>query len=149
MDTILDKRYQTLVVLWLALFMSIGLYFLYSLFMMTPIEADPSTPRRSLLIAVLTAVGTFLVVVSFAVKRKLLERAVESQDVSLVQKGVVLACALCEVCALLGLLERFLVGNRDYFVLFLIAAIGTALHFPRREQLLAASYKTKSDQAVL
>ncbi len=145
MDNNLDKRYQTMVVLWLALFMTIGLYFLYSLFMMEPIEVDPQTPRRSLLIAVLTAVGTFLVVLSFAVKRKMLERSVEKQDVLLVQKALVVACAMCEVCALLGLMERFLVGNHDYFVLFLIAAIGMALHFPRREQLLAASYKTPSD----
>ncbi len=145
MESDLDKRYQTMVVLWLALFLSIGLYFLYSLFVMPPVETGPDTPRRSLLIAMLTAIGTFLVVVSFAVKRKLIERSVEKQDVSLVQKGMIVACAICEVCALLGLLERFLIGNSDYFVLFLIAAIGVALHFPRREQLLAASYKTPAD----
>ena len=56
----------------------------------------------------LTALGTFLVIVSFAVKAKLFERSVERQDVSLVQKGLVIACAMCEVSALLGLLEHFL-----------------------------------------
>jgi hypothetical protein len=89
----------------------------------------------------LTALGTFLVIVSFAVKGKLLERSVEKQDISLVQKGLVIACGMCEVSALLGLLERFVIGNREYYWLFVLAAAGTAFHFPRRRQLEAASYK--------
>lgn len=149
MTTDIDKRYQTLLLLWFALFMSIGLYFVIAWFAGPPMTAETDTPRRSILIATLTAAGTFLVVISFAVKRKYLERSVERQDVSLVQKGLVLGCALCEVCALLGLLERFLVGNHDYFVLFIIAAIGTAIHFPRREQLTSASYKTNSSEMDL
>lgn len=141
MENNLDKRYQTLVVLWFALLMSIGMYFLFSLFVTPTVINEPHNPTSSVLIIALTAVGTFLVIVSFAVKRKLLERSVERQDVSLVQKGLVIACALCEVSALLGLLERFVVGNREYYLLFLLAAAGTAFHFPRRIQLEAASYK--------
>jgi hypothetical protein len=38
-------------------------------------------------------------------------------------------------------MDRVVTGNRYYFVLLLIAAIGMLLHFPRREHLLAASYK--------
>ena len=141
MENNLDKRYQTLVVLWFALLMSIGMYFLFSVFVSPAVSAVPRNPPRSLLIVALTALGTFLVVVSFAVKRKLLDRSVERQDVSLVQKGLVIACAMCEVSALLGLLEHFVIGNREYYLLFLIAAAGTAFHFPRRSQLEAASYK--------
>jgi hypothetical protein len=86
MEDNLDKRYQTLVVLWFALLMSIGMYFLFSVFVLAPVGNEPRDPPRSLLIVVLTALGTFLVIVSFAVKAKLFERAVERQDVSLVQK---------------------------------------------------------------
>lgn len=141
METNLDKRYQTLVVLWFALLMSIGMYFLLSVFVAPGVSNQPRTPTNSLLIVVLTALGTFLVIVSFAVKGKLLERSVEKQDVSLVQKALVIACAMCEVCALLGLIEHFVIGNREYYLLFLIAAAGMAFHFPRRSQLEAASYK--------
>ncbi|HAF16542.1 MAG TPA: hypothetical protein DHU55_12980 [Blastocatellia bacterium] len=148
MDIDINKRQQTLVVLWFALLMNIGIFFLLSLFIAPEIKNEPGNPPRSLLIFSLTALGTFLVILSFAVKRKLLERSVEKQDASLVQKGLVVACAMCEVSAILGLLERFLVGNRDYHLLFLIAAIGTAFHFPRRDQLLAATYKTSSDGAL-
>ena len=141
MENNLDKRYQTLVVLWFALLMSIGMYFLFSVFVSPAVSNEPRNLPRSLLIVVLTALGTFLVIVSFAVKRKLFERSVERQDVSLVQKGLVIACAMCEVSALLGLLEHFVIGNREYYLLFLLAAAGTAFHFPLRSQLEAASYK--------
>lgn len=141
MENNLDKRYQTLLILWFALLMSIGMYYLFSLFVAPGIINQSATPARSLLIVALTALGTFLVVVSFPVKHRLLERAVENQDTALVQKALVIACAMCEVGALLGLLEHLVIGNREYYLLFLIAAAGTALHFPRRSQLEAASYK--------
>ena len=144
MESNLDKRYQTLVVLWFALLMNIGVFFLFSVFFAPELSNEPRNPPSSLLIVALTALGTFLVIVSFAVKRKLLERSVEKQDVSLVQKALVIACAMCEVSALLGLLERFVIGNREYYLLFLIAAAGSALHFPRRSQLESASYKNRA-----
>jgi hypothetical protein len=59
-----------------------------------------------------------------------------------VQKGLVIACAMCEASALLGVLERFVIGNRESYLLFLLAAAGTTFHFPRRSQLESASYKT-------
>jgi NADH:ubiquinone oxidoreductase subunit 2 (subunit N) len=141
MESNLDKRYQTLVTLWFALLMSIGMYFLFSVFVAPGRSNEAANPPSSLLIIALTALSTLLVIVSFPVKRKFLERSVEKQDVNLVQKGLVIACAICEGGALLGLLERFVIGNREYYLLFLIAAAGTAFHFPRRSQLEATSYK--------
>jgi len=138
----LKERYRTILTLWFALLMSIGGYFLFTLFSRPEIDSTPGNARNSLLIVALTAVGIFFVVISFAVKRKFLQQSVEKQDVGLVQKGIVIACALCEVSALLGVLEHFVIGNREYYLLFLLAAAGIALHFPRREQLLAATYKT-------
>lgn len=137
----LDKRYQTLIVLWFALLMSVGLYFALALLVAPAAVSERSNPTRSLWIVALTALGTVLVIFSFAVKQKLLERSVEQQDVSLVQKALVIACAMCEASALLGLLERFLVGNREYYWLFSLAAAGIVFHFPRRNQLESASYK--------
>ncbi len=118
--------------------MNMGILFLVA-FIAAP-EVNGSASK--LLTLVLAAVATFLVGISFAVKRKFFERSVDRQDMSLVQKGLVVAWAICEVGAMIGLLERFLIGNRDYFVLFLLAAIGIALHFPRRDDLRSANYKT-------
>jgi hypothetical protein len=141
----IGKRHQTLMILWFAMLMNMGVLFVVALI------AAPAAPDvkdetafgpNSLVTFALAALGAFLVVISFAVKRKFLERSVDRQDISLVQKGFVLAWAICEVSALIGLLERFLIGNRDYYVLFLLAAIGIALQFPRPDHLKAANYKT-------
>jgi hypothetical protein len=137
MEINVEGRLRTMRILWFALLLSIGSLFLLS--RLVPPEVASGIAPSSLLIVALTAAGTFLVAISFVVKRKFLQRSVEKQDVGLVQQGLVIACAICEASALLGLLEHFVIGNREYFLLFLAAAAGTVLHFPRREHLLAAS----------
>lgn len=126
-------------ILWFALLMSIGSLFLLSR-LVAPEVAGGEAPG-SLFIVALTAVGAFLVVLSFVVKRKFLQRSVKQQDLGLVQQGLVIACAMCEASALVGLLEHFVLGNHEYYVMFLLAAGGTLLHLPRSEHLLAASPK--------
>ncbi|HKO60561.1 MAG TPA: hypothetical protein VJV03_05320 [Pyrinomonadaceae bacterium] len=144
----LDTRYRTMLILWLALLMSVVM-----LFALTMVAAPAaSNPEReaptSFILFAMAGVGTFLVVLSFAMKRKLLQRSVEKQDVMLVQQALIVGCAMCEVSALLGVVERFAIGSGDHYVLFLVAAIGIALHFPRRDQLLAASWNEETRRQV-
>src|SRR6266566_4717584 len=115
MQSNLDKRYQTMVVLWFSLLASVGMYLLVALFVAPQHANEPQNSSSHLMIVVLTASGTFLVIVSVVVKQRILERSVDKQDVNLVQKALVVACAMCEVSALLGLLERFTIGNREYY----------------------------------
>jgi hypothetical protein len=89
----------------------------------------------------LTVVGTFTVIVSTAIKQRFLAQSGDQQRLELVQTGYIVGFALCEFAALFGLLDRMVTGNRYYYVLFVIALIGMALHWPRRDHLLAASYK--------
>ncbi len=138
-ETDLDARYRTMLALWFGLFMSIGLYFAVSLFMAPQISNPSETAPNTLLAVVFTALGALFVLLSFVVKRKLLHLSVERQEVALVQKALIIACAMCEVSALLGLVERFLFDSNEYYLLFLVAALGTALHFPKREQLVVAT----------
>jgi magnesium-transporting ATPase (P-type) len=142
MEIDLNTRYQTMTILWFALLMSVVMFFVISIFAAPRITHDPTNPPSAILIFGLTALGTFLVVMSFVVKGKLLEGSVAKQDINLVQKGLVVACAMCEASAMLGLLERFVVGNRESYLLFLLAIVGTAAHFPRRSHLEAASFKS-------
>ena len=93
----------------------------------------------------MTALGAFLVLISFVVKRKLLERSVETQDVSLVQKAMVVACAYVRSQRTDWSYSNVLSSaTRAYYLLFLLAAAGIALHFPKRSQLEAASYKSRN-----
>jgi hypothetical protein len=146
MEIDLNKRYLTMIVLWFALLTSMAMYFVFTLVVTPNVNKDLDTSLRSLLIFGLTALGTFLVVMSFVVKSKVLQRSVERQDINLVQKAMVFACAMCEATALLGLIEFFIVGNRESYWLLVLAAGGIALHFPRRSQLEAASYQSRNTQ---
>ena len=141
MEVDFNKRYQTLLVLWFALLMSVAMYFVFSL--VVPLTNDPGNPPNPALVITLMVLGFLVVLLSFVVKSKLLEWSVEKQDPRFVQKALVVACALCELSALLGLMERFLIGYRYYYFLFLFSAAGIALHFPRRNQLQNAGYRNQ------
>ncbi|HEX3281882.1 MAG TPA: hypothetical protein VHR36_11685 [Pyrinomonadaceae bacterium] len=142
METNLDKRYQTLMVLWFGFLMSVAMYFLVSL-IAPAINGQSGNPPNSILVITLMVVGFIVVILSFAIKNRMLSRSVEKQDVGLVQKSLVIACAMCEVSAVLGLMERFLIGYRYYYFLFLFAAVGIGLHFPRRTQLQNAGFRNQ------
>lgn len=144
METDLNKRFQTLLALWFALSMSVAMFFALSLFVSARIINEPGNQPRSLLILALTAPGMLLVIISFVLKNRVLARAVEKQEIGLVQQALVMACAMCEASALLGVVEYFLIGGREYYLLFGLAAGGLALHFPRRSHLEAASYGTRN-----
>ena len=143
METDLDKRYQTLVILWFGLLMSVVMYFLFTLFAAPEPANQPGETPNMILIMTPLVIGFLFVALSFVVKNKLLERSVEKQDMALVQKSLVVACAMCEVTALLGLIQRFVTGTSYYYLLFIFSALGIALHFPRRIQLQAANYRNQ------
>lgn len=78
---------------------------------------------------------------SFLLKSKLLNRAIEEQQVPMIQQAYVVTWAIAEVGALLGLLDFFITGNRYYYVPILIAGAAQLLHFPRREHVENAAFK--------
>lgn len=145
----IDARYRSMLILWLALMMSVAMYVLVVVLMNQGSDGQPPPQDNQILSFAFAGLGTFTAVVSFAVRSKLLQRSVEKQDLGLVQTALVLGCALCEVPALLGVAARFILPGRDYVVLFAISAFAMALHFPRRANLLAASYKDPSFKAGL
>lgn len=144
MEVDLSKRYQTMITLWFALLMSVVMYFLVAL-LVAPSAIGIGGAAGPLLIVVFAVLGAFFVGLSLLIKQKFLQRSVDEQDLSLVQKGILVACALCEISAILGLIGFFLAGSRAYYLLFVLAATGIAFHFPRLSQLEAASYKSRSD----
>ena len=79
--------------------------------------------------------------VSFPIKSKLLNQAVDQQQPAMVQQAYVAAWAITEAGALFGMLDFFVTGNRFYYVPLIIAACVQLLHFPRREAVLNAAFK--------
>ena len=138
-------KYQTLVVLWLALLSSQALFFGIVWFARPGIlttEARGSILHNSPLVTVVfAAIAILFFVLSFVLKRQYMRRAVQDRDASCVQTGLLLGCMLSEVSSILGLVLAF-VFNHPYFYFWLaLAALGIVLHFPRKGNLDAASSK--------
>lgn len=131
----IELRIRTLRTLWFALSMSIVLYYAFTYMVTSPVR-----PNQTLSL-VLLAVSVSTVLIAFVIKGKLLNLASERRQVPLVQQAYVVTWAITEVGALLGLLDYFITGNPYFFVLFLIAAGGMLLHFPRRAHVLNAAFK--------
>jgi hypothetical protein len=127
-------RYRTLLTLWFGMFMSQIMYLVFIQF------AAFKTNANQRLTAVLICVGVVPASLSFLLKQILLARSVASQRVESVQVAYVVAWALCEIPALLGLVDHFVTGSSYYYLAFVVAGLGILLHFPQRKHLLAASY---------
>lgn len=87
-------------------------------------------------VAAVTAVGF-----SFAFRKRLNERAVAAQDTGQVQSGLIIALALCEASSLFGLTLAFAFDYQYFFLWIGLGVLGMILHFPKRDELHAASYK--------
>ena len=129
----IDTRYRTLLILWAAMFISV-LSFLLFINVSSVIPA--ANPKLSL---TLNLIGIVPVAASFILKIKMLQKAIEGRRLDLVQVAYVLAFALCEIAALLGLMSHYLTGSNDYYLGFGLGLIGIFMHFPRKQYLLAAS----------
>ena len=134
-----ELRLRTIRTLWFALFASVGLYFLVTFFLGPSEDIEPN-PTLSLILIV---IGVSTTLISFVIKSKLISVAIEQQRVQLVQQAYLVAWAITEVAALLGLLDFLATGHRHYYILFIIAACGMLLHAPRREHVVNAWPKTQ------
>ena len=134
----IELRMRTMRTLWIAMLLSVGAYFVLTLFLHRSEHARPNG-TLSLILAVISFSA---ILISLPLKSRFLNRAVEQQQVSLVQQGYILAWAVTEVAALLGLLDFLATNDRYYYIFFLIAACGQLLQFPKREHVENASLKS-------
>ncbi|HEY0726938.1 MAG TPA: hypothetical protein VGD38_02640 [Pyrinomonadaceae bacterium] len=132
----IEQRMRTVRIIWMALVVNIGLFYFLTRVAERP---ENNEPNDTLSLALLAA-GVSTVLVSFVVKSKLIGRAIEQRQVQQVQQGYVVAWAMSEVAALLGLLDFFITSDPYFYALLIIAALGQLFHFPRREHFENASF---------
>ena len=125
--------------LWAVFLVNIGLFVLLCQ-VAAPDRDEPAAGVPTLLL-VLLALGFSTVAASFLLKPVFYRRAAERQEPSHLQTGFVLALALCETAALPGVVGVFVTQSDYAYALFALGALGQALHFPTREQVLSAYYK--------
>jgi len=133
----IELRMRTMRTLWFAMLMSIVMYYVFTLFATRP----PRLAPNNTLFLVLVGAALVTTLISFPIKSWLLNKAIDQQQVQMVQQAYVVGMAVTEVGALLGLLDFFLTGDRYYYVMLIIAACGQLLHAPKRQHLLNASFK--------
>jgi magnesium-transporting ATPase (P-type) len=132
-----EARIRTMRILWVALLVSIGNFYVLTIWQSRSGEV---VPNQTLSISLLGG-AVLAVLASFVIKGKLLSRAIEQRQTGMVQQAYVVAWAVNEVAALLGVFDHFSTGNRYYYVQILIAACGLLLHFPRREHVMNAAFQ--------
>jgi predicted MFS family arabinose efflux permease len=130
-----DARYQVFLILWFALLMSVTLFLV-----LVVVVGSHGTPNPTLSYALLAA-GAAIVFASFVLKQQLMRKAIEKRDLAALQSSHIVALALCESAALFGVLDRFVTASQTSWFLFAIAVLGILLHFPRKDNLRAASFK--------
>jgi hypothetical protein len=130
-----EARHKVFLILWLAMFLSVMIFLVLVLMIGTKGVPNP------MLSYALLGVGATTVMVSFLLKQQLVQKAINSNDIAALQSAHIVALALCESAALLGMLDRFVTGSTTSWFLFAIAAIGVLLHFPKKDHIRAVSYK--------
>jgi magnesium-transporting ATPase (P-type) len=150
----IQVKYQTLVVLWIALLFSQAMFLVLVWFVKPELfAAGPSRTARDgfsiaflhdmpLVTVVFAAIAIIFLLLSFVLSRQHMRRAVEDQDAGCVQTGLILGCALSEVPSLLGLLLAFAFDHPFFYLWIALGIFGILLHFPRKGNLDAATYRS-------
>ena len=143
----MQVKYETLVVVWFALLISQVLFFALVWFVKPGIFVHETPPpflgKMPLVILVFAASAIAFLLLSFVLSRQHMQRAERDQDAGCVQTGLVLGCALSEIPSLLGLVLAFAFDYPYFYLWIALGALGMLLHFPRKSNLDAATYKLK------
>lgn len=140
-----EPIYKTLAVIWFALLVSQALLLVVIYFAKPEaFRFDFSQPllgENAPIVIVFALLAISNLILSLALARKFLNQAIAAQNVALVQTAMIVGCALCEAISLFGVVLAFAFSYQYFFLWFALGILGTILHFPRRDNLIAAVYK--------
>lgn len=141
----IKQNYKTLAIIWFAL-LSSQIMFLVISFVAKPdlYKFDFSKPifgENAMIVGAFAFLAIVNFALSFVMKNRSYQQAVAEQNIALVQTGLIIACAFCEAISLLGLVLAFAFSYQYFFAWIALGIVGILLHFPRRDDVIAASYK--------
>ena len=143
----IEQQYRTLKLIWFVLLFSQTM-FLLVIFLAKPdiFQPDFSKPvsggENSMFVAVFAILAITNLTISFVLEKRCISQAIEKQDGQYVRLGLILGCAFCESISLLGMVLAFAFGYQYFFVWFALGITGIILHFPKRNNLVAANRKS-------
>ena len=140
-----EQSYKTLLIIWAALLFSQFMFVVVIWFAKPELfKFDFSQPLlgdNAVIVGLFAMLSVSDIVISLILRKKTLERSVAEQSIPLVQTAMIIGCALCEAISLFGVLLAFLFGYQYFFLFSILGVIGILPHFPRREDVHAASYR--------
>ena len=140
-----EGQYRILAIIWFNLLVS-QLLFLVVIYFAKPevFRFDFSKPLlgdSQVIIVIFALLAISNLILSFVFRKKYLNQAIAKQKAALVQTAMIIACTLCEAISLFGVVLAFAFSYQYFFLWFALGILGTILHFPRRDNLIAASYQ--------
>jgi len=140
-----EGQYRMLTIIWLALLFSQAMLLVVIFFAKPEVfRFDLSKPllgENAMMVVIFAVLAISNLAMSFVFSRKYLNQAVTEQKTELVQTAMIIGCALCEAISLFGVVMAFAFSYQYFFLWFALGILGTILHFPKRDNLIAASYK--------
>jgi len=80
---------------------------------------------------------------SFLVRNSLIAAAIKSRDTKKLQPAYIVGMAMAESISMVGIVAAIVFEYQYFAVFFLIAILAIALHRPKMNSVLAATFKDK------
>ncbi len=139
----IDHKYRTMVTIWFILLLSQFMFFGVVIAIKGEVfvidESQPMLGSNPPIVIAFAFLAVTNLVLSFFLKRRLLDQAVVEQKPTLIQTGLVIACALCESISIIGVVLAVAFSYQYFYLWIALGIFGIFLHFPRRQQLIDAS----------
>ncbi len=140
-----ETTFKTMMTIWAALVVS-QMFFPVIVFFTKPeiFRFDLQKPLfgdHAVEIGFIGFISVVNLIVSFTLRKRFTDQAIETGRIALVQTAMIIGCAMCELVSIFGLLGAFVFEFQFFFVLSALGVAGTALHFPRRGDIHAASFR--------
>lgn len=144
-NTSIEQQYKTSVIIWAAILFSQFLLLVVIFFAKPEVfrfdAAKPILGDKPAMTIMFAALAIMNVAMSFVLRQRSVKKAIDTQTPALVQQGIVVGAALCEAVSLLGVAMAFAFSYQYFFVWFVVGILGMLLHFPKRDDFIAAGYK--------
>jgi F0F1-type ATP synthase membrane subunit c/vacuolar-type H+-ATPase subunit K len=143
-----EQTYRILMIIWCALFMTQFMFFVVVFFAKPELYqfdfTKPILGENAPLIMIFAVFAISNLVFSIFLAKKFIERAIEEQKISLIQTAMIIGCALSESISLIGIFLAFAFSYQYFFAWIVLGIIGMVLHFPQRDNIHKASFRSNS-----
>lgn len=136
---------QTMIVLWATLLFSQLLFVVLIFFIKRELfdlrERATIVGDNPPIVIAFAAAALAAVAASFVLRKQNLSKAIGTQNVGLVQTGLIIGCALCEASSLFGVMLAFAFNYHYFFLWIGFGILAMLFHFPRRGDVEAANFQ--------